>query len=186
MNVEKMIDVSSNNHPGGAPIGWDKVADAGYRAVMIKATESVNYINPWLHADAHGARAAGLHVGYYWFAHPADSGAEVQALYCLQKIEGLPRDIGVACDLEVSEGKTWAELATFARAAVDFVAAKQIGSRLYTDSSYLNGMGLRLPASEIWFASWGRRPRQACWAWQEGYGVVPGCPNDTDYGLLFG
>src|SRR3984957_6120819 len=109
-----MIDVSSNNHDGGKAIDWTEVEKSGIRYVMIKATEGVDYINPWLEKDAHGARTAGLDIGYYHFAHPGKSSPQEQAAKFQQAIANLPRMIGLSLDLEITEGLGQPELDVWA------------------------------------------------------------------------
>lgn len=77
------IDVSAFQHPGGARIDWPSVAQAGYRFAFIKETEGRYYVNPYFHADAAAAKAAGLLVAAYHFANPARSGGAAQADYAL-------------------------------------------------------------------------------------------------------
>ena len=73
------VDVSSFNHPGGAPIDWVKVAAAGYKFAFIKTTEGSYYENPYYASDAAGARAAGMFTAAYHFAIPNNSSAALQA-----------------------------------------------------------------------------------------------------------
>jgi len=73
------IDVSSLNHPNGAPIRWAEVAAAGYRFAFVKATEGSYYANPYYASDATAARKAGLFTAAYHFAIPNDSSAILQA-----------------------------------------------------------------------------------------------------------
>lgn len=183
-----MIDVSDNNHDGGQPIDWSEVMRSGVRAVMIKATQGTDYTNEWLDRDAHGARAAGLHIGYYHFAEPSVDAANVAAesdRFTLA-INGLPRDIGVALDLEVSNGLSWAELATYARAFLDPLAAKGIGTALYVNASWFGSLPGAPWNHRLWLASWGVRPRRSVWAWQSsGTGACPGVPGECDLDVLF-
>jgi|GEM_PF-1315345 len=81
-------DVSSYQHPGNLPINWASVAASGETFTVVKATESTDYINPFVATDVAGARAAGLIVGVYHFAHPELS-ATAQADYFSQQVNGL-------------------------------------------------------------------------------------------------
>jgi lysozyme len=184
MTQLRMIDVSANNHSTGGPISWRAVYGAGYRAVMIKATEGLAYVNPWLADDARGARAAGLWVGYYHFAHPADAGAVDQANYALRAIDGLPRNLGLALDLEVAEGATWPTLATFARAFHAQARTVVEHSPLYVDDDFLANLPGAPFGERLWVAQTAR-PRREVWAWQETTPAnVPGVPAPTDIGWL--
>jgi lysozyme len=62
-----ILDVSSYQ---GTGIDWTRVKRAGFAGVFVKATEGAGYINPTFRAQASGARAAGLRVGFYHFARP--------------------------------------------------------------------------------------------------------------------
>jgi GH25 family lysozyme M1 (1,4-beta-N-acetylmuramidase) len=73
------VDVSSFDHPAGAPIDWVKVAAAGYKFAFIKATEGSYYQNPYYASDAAAARKAGLFTAAYHFAIPNNSSGTLQA-----------------------------------------------------------------------------------------------------------
>ena len=64
------IDIASYQHPGGAAINFTSVAASGQRVVVVKATESTSYLNPYLVGDVNGARAAGMYATAYHFARP--------------------------------------------------------------------------------------------------------------------
>jgi GH25 family lysozyme M1 (1,4-beta-N-acetylmuramidase) len=81
-------DVASYQHPGGKAINWATVAASGQAFTIVKATESTNYTNPYVMTDVTGARAAGLLVGVYHFAHP-DVSATAQADYFARQVNGI-------------------------------------------------------------------------------------------------
>jgi len=81
-------DVSSYQHPAGAAINWSLVAGSGQAFTVVKATESTDYTNPYVMTDVLGARAAGLLVGLYHFAHPEFS-PTAQADYFARQINGI-------------------------------------------------------------------------------------------------
>jgi lysozyme len=64
-------------------IDWSKVAAAGKRFAFIKATEGVNYDDPYYTPNREGAQAAGIAVAAYHFArpdlHPTLQGAKNEA-----------------------------------------------------------------------------------------------------------
>jgi GH25 family lysozyme M1 (1,4-beta-N-acetylmuramidase) len=64
------VDVSRWDHPNGAAIDWPRVKAAGRSFAIVKATQSTTYTNPYFADDYAKARAAGLVVGAYHFAHP--------------------------------------------------------------------------------------------------------------------
>ncbi|WP_049041856.1 GH25 family lysozyme, partial [Clostridium sporogenes] len=57
------IDISMHN----GNINFDSVKNAGYDVVIIKATEGVQYVDPFLGQHYNGAKAAGLNIGFYHF-----------------------------------------------------------------------------------------------------------------------
>lgn len=182
-----MIDVSSNNHLNDEPINWSEVAKHGVKGVIIKATEGTDYVNPWLDRDAHGARAAGLHIGYYHFSQPGRGTAAEQAAYCLKAIDKLPRDWGVTNDQEVMNGLSWSELSVFAIQFRDFILQHDVAvSPLYSYRSYLADLSPEATKAPLWIASPGVRPRQVCWAWQSGGGIIPGIAGETDLDTYYG
>lgn len=182
----KMIDVSSNNHPDDKTIDWAAVLHAGYSGVMIKCTEGVNYVNPWMDRDAHGARVVGLHVGYYHFARPIVGDAASQAQYALEAIKDLPRDLGLALDLEEQGDLTAAELSTWGETFVTKVAERKIGSPVYLNPAFLALMPKAPWGHHLWLADWGKTPRRSCWAWQRGQAEVAGVSGMCDVGVFYG
>lgn len=180
----KMIDVSSANHVGDDAINWRAVGDAGYQAVMIKCSEGITYTNPWRTTDAKLAWVAGLHVGYYHYAHPELNGPALEARYALQSIVGLPRDLGLALDLEVAKGTTWAELSAWAQAFHEDVRREVDHSPLYVNDNFLANLPGAPWGERLWLAQTAR-PRQHVWAWQETTPeAVPGIAVRTDVGWL--
>lgn len=185
-----MIDVSSNNPH---PINWQKVARSGVKGVMIKCSEGTKYVNPYRAEDANGAREYGLHVGYYHFAQPSinhsfgHSDADEEAVHALESIKGLPRDLGLALDLEVTNGLSWQQLSNWAREFLGMVAAQKITSPLYVSPTFLDNLPGAPFGHKLWLASWGKRPRQQVWAWQySGTGAQSGIEGQCDLDIYYG
>ena len=182
-----MIDISGWQHPTNEPIDWPEVYKSGVRAVMVKCSEGIDYVNPWLESDVMGAFDAHLKVGTYHFSHPGLSTVEEQARYALAASAPYDKQItlGIADDLEVQEGKTWDELGGWAKGFNAYVAPHTVYSPLYINGYFLELMvgapwGLRL-----WLASWGSRPRREVWAYQSSAtGSVPGIVGDVDLDVL--
>ena len=106
-------DVASYQHPGGQAINWAAVAASGESFTVVKATESTNYTNPYLIPDVSGARAAGLLVGLYHFAHP-DLSAAAQADYFARQINGIGGTLlPPVLDLEQTGGLSSAALVSW-------------------------------------------------------------------------
>ena len=64
----RVIDISSNNPH---PINWKYVAKASISGAYIKATEGLNYVNPYFKTDAKGSASIGLPYGTYDYAQPS-------------------------------------------------------------------------------------------------------------------
>jgi GH25 family lysozyme M1 (1,4-beta-N-acetylmuramidase) len=179
-----MIDVSANNHPTDEPIQWARVRAAGYGAVMVKATEGADYVNPWLARDANAASQAGLEVGYYHFAHPAATDSATQAEHALAAIDGLPRSLGLALDLEVGEGISWNGLAVWAQEFHRVALQTVDHSPLYVNDYYLANLPGAPWGVRLWLAQTAR-PRRQVWAWQATQPIqVNGIVTPTDVGFL--
>ena len=121
-------DVSSWQHPNGAPIDWVRVRAAGNSFAIIKTTEGSGYTNPYYAADATRARAAHLVVGAYAFARPAlpVSTATTQATYFAATL-GNVRTAGTMppiLDLEMSGGLSPADLVTWTQLFLETVRAQ--------------------------------------------------------------
>jgi len=101
----KGIDVS--NWQG--TINWTKVAKAGYKFAIAKATESTNYDDPTYLANRNGSKAAGLAFGAYHFAKPSGTSlaavtasASAQADHFLGFATPQPGELPPVLDLEAT------------------------------------------------------------------------------------
>jgi lysozyme len=94
------IDVSHHN---GA-IDWPKVKADGVQFAYIKSTEGTGYIDPRFRSNAAGARAAGIKVGFYHYAHAEKNQpyAEAEAFY--KATRGMGVDLPYCLDLEGESG----------------------------------------------------------------------------------
>jgi GH25 family lysozyme M1 (1,4-beta-N-acetylmuramidase) len=154
------IDVS---HWQGA-IDWPKVAAAGKRFAIIKATESTNYIDPNYATNHAAAKAAGLWTGAYHFAQPSTTAndAVLEADYFAAHVNLGAGDLIPALDLEVSGGLSVTALQAWVKAFVDEVTAK-VGCRpmIYTSPSFWSKyMGNSHALADagyktLWVAHWG-------------------------------
>jgi len=62
-------------------VNWQTAAANGAKFAYIKASESTNYLNPYLYSQFTGAYAAGIIRGTYHFALPDRSSGATQAAY---------------------------------------------------------------------------------------------------------
>jgi autotransporter-associated beta strand protein len=76
------IDVSSYQ---GSSIDWSSVKGAGYTFAWAKATEGLDYIDADFTINEANAKAAGVYIGAYHYAHPelhvGTAGADAEAAY---------------------------------------------------------------------------------------------------------
>ena len=154
------IDVS--NWQG--TIDWTKVAGAGKRFAILKATESTNYSDPTYATNHAAAQAAGLWTGAYHFAQPSATAndAILEADWFVGHVKLGKGDLIPALDLEVSGGLGVAALQAWVKAFLDEVIAK-VGIRpmIYTSPSFWKTyMGDSQALADVgyktlWVAHWG-------------------------------
>ena len=76
----KGFDTSHHNHGDGEtePIDYKAAADSGRKFVFLKATQGVDYEDPWFARDFEAAADAGLMRAPYHFFDPASAGDAAQ------------------------------------------------------------------------------------------------------------
>jgi len=114
------VVVSSDQHAGGAPIQWDRVAATGARVAVIEATDGGRYRNPWFSTDYSAARTAGLVRGGYAVGRPAlplVTSATQQADYYLARLRGfsLAQTLPPMLDLQTTGNLKQGQLITWAQ-----------------------------------------------------------------------
>ena len=190
-------DIASYQHPNGALISWPSVAASGQSFTVVKATESTTYTNPYVMRDVAGARAAGLIVGVYHFAHP-DVSATLQADYFARQVNGIGGTLlPPALDLETTGGLSSSALITWTstfltRVHQDTGRIPMIYSGPSFWSTYLAG-SKAFSQYPLWEAHWttaaqplpvGGWPTWTLWQYSDGtYGspaAVPGIPAKVD------
>ncbi|WP_280264301.1 glycoside hydrolase family 25 protein [Nocardia wallacei] len=98
-------DVSSWQHIDGRMINWFEVKASGNNFAMVKATEGLNYVNPYFVPDSVLMRAAGVARGTYHYAHPELPPEPQAALYATLVLgQNGPLDLPPVLDLENSGG----------------------------------------------------------------------------------
>ena len=98
-------DVSSWQHIDATKIDWSQVKGAGHDFAMVKATQSLDYMNPFFVEDSIVMRAAGVARGAYHYADPSQS-PELQAAYYSATVLGINGygDMPPVLDLEDTGG----------------------------------------------------------------------------------
>lgn len=183
------VDVSAYQHNNGT-ISWETVRRATeIRAAIVKATEGLDYVNPWLRRDAEGAHRADLRVGLYHFAHPGESDPDAQARFFADTIKDLPRDLCVMLDLEATGGRPWGDLADWGKAFLGAFEGHAKTIVLYTNRDFLDNMAEAPWGHKLLFADPAGtllRPRRQVWGWQYSWrGTVQGIDDTVDLDELF-
>lgn len=160
-----IIDLSSNNHPGTAPIDWAQVKAAGVTGAIVKATQGTTYTNPWYERDVAGAVSVGIPVIAYHFASFTTALAEARHF---ASVAGLRARV---LDSETNATATWQN---------DFLSA--LGGPETAVMDY--GAASTLPSGAIrgllWEAAWGTsQPQAPCWQFTDA-GSVAGITGPVD------
>jgi lysozyme len=162
-----MIDVSSYQ---GA-IDWHAVKRGGVDHAYVKLTEGATLIDSHGAANVRGARAAGVHVGVYHFAHPSSSPI-AEARHFLRAATGVVKagDLVPALDLEVAEGHDVCYLNDWKAQwlhAVDDAIGVAHGTAFYSYLYFLRSMTL-YPDRPVWGAAYGSafQPPPSWHIWQ--------------------
>lgn len=177
----ELIDISSWQHPGGAGIDWDKVKAAGVAGVIIKATQGVDYVNPYFAGDVAGAHAAGLLVGAYHYAEPAknaDPHAELNAFLRVAQVHDL--ELGAWLDWEDNGGQAWYSLAGWCETFLDGLAGQVPLSGLYANQSALGGTTGAPWSHKLWIADPSGTYAGDAWARQWGQTELDGIAGNVD------
>jgi GH25 family lysozyme M1 (1,4-beta-N-acetylmuramidase) len=154
------IDVS---HWQGT-IDWTKVANAGKKFAIIKATESTDFIDDHYATNHTTAKSKGIWTGAYHFARPDSAAGDAvkEADWFAGHIGLGAGDLIPALDLEVAGGLSVTALQNWVKAFVDRVTVKTgVRPMIYTspafwkkymgDSQALADAGYKV----LWVAHWG-------------------------------
>ncbi len=147
------VDVS--NYNGAYP--WT----GGERLGFAKATEGTFFKDPWFPHNWNTMWARHILRGAYHFGHPGTSATEQAHFFVAYvKAHGLEKFDALALDLEVTDGRTPAEVAAW---AVEFVSLveKLTGKNVwvYTDGAFITGgYCAGLYKHPLWVASPGNEP----------------------------
>ncbi len=154
MSTTQGIDVSRWQ----GEIQWERVAGAGYRFAVIRATVGDNYTDPRFHANWIGAGNAGLLVSAYHVVKP-EHPAESQIARLFETLNDRKANLPLVLDIELSGGLSPAEITTCIKDCLQRV--EQMGGRkpiIYTAKWFWNAHVL--PSSEwseydLWVANYG-------------------------------
>lgn len=94
----KGIDISHHN----GTINFNSVKNSGIEAIIIKATEGVDYIDPKFKQHYNGCKGLGFHIGFYHFmSEKTDPVQQANDFY--KAIKGLSYDIIPVLDIETNK-----------------------------------------------------------------------------------
>ncbi len=159
----KGIDVSNWN----GTINWTKVAHAGFRFAIAKATESTNFVDPTYATNRSKSEAAGLAFGAYHFARPAGSGlagvtasAVAQADYFLTAAAPQPGELPPVLDLEATGSLSAAMLNAWTEAwAQEVYARLGVHPLVYSSPAFwqehlADSTAVAAAGTPLWIAHW--------------------------------
>lgn len=196
-------DVSSWQHPNGAPLDWGEVRRAGHDFMYVKADEGPvqpggsYYTNPYFGKDWNAAAAAGLYRGAYHYARPKlPYSTAVEDARHFISIAGTmhgPQDLPPALDLEETGDLPPYAVAQWTRtwlAEVERLTGRTpiiyVGYYFWQASVGGPGDFGRYP---LWLASWSNEPSPALipnswqtwtfWQWTN-VATSPGIASLTD------
>jgi GH25 family lysozyme M1 (1,4-beta-N-acetylmuramidase) len=169
-------DVSSYQHPYGAPIKWAAVKAAGKEFALVKATEGTSYKNPWFATDYSRIRRVGMVRGSYHFARPAypiAATATAQARYYARRLgtsTRMSRTLPPALDLEMTGGLSRGALVTWAQTFL--LTVRRLTGRtpmIYTYPSFWTSSladPVALARFPLWMASYSSGVGSSATLWQ--------------------
>ncbi|MDG3010685.1 glycoside hydrolase [Rhodococcus sp. D2-41] len=115
-------DVSSWQHPGGSLINWGAVKAAGQSFAMVKATEGLDYVNPFFVPDVLAMRASGVATGTYHYADVTLPAAPQAAFFSAMTFgQHGPMDLPPVIDFEDAKGQSPAQLKSWLHQYLDAV-----------------------------------------------------------------
>lgn len=180
----KGFDISSWNDEANPNLDFAEAKKAGFSFVIIKSSQGQSYVNPKGKANAVKAHEAGLLVGAYHYAEPAENTAELEALHALGSIAGWPLSLGLSMDLEELGSLQTFNVGQWGEQFVTHIATAGHIAPAYLDGEFLTMMSGAPWGHRLWFASpeipVGIKP----WIHQTGTGEVPGIGPAVDLDVL--
>ena len=190
------IDVSRWNHQIDAasgeylPLDWQKIKNAGFDFVIIKAGSTKSGKEPTFESDYAGAKAAGLMVGAYFYTYSGTvDGVLADASALIDYIEGKQFEYPIYFDIEDASLASL-DSAHLTRLCEAFICSMQENgyySALYTNNDWLkNRLDTEriLSLFDIWYA---RYPLTEAPVWnEEKYGRTLSMWQYTQLGTIDG
>lgn len=150
-----MADLSSNNDQ----VDLAAYKAAGHRAIALKATEGVSFIDPTYVSRVGKAHALGLKVVHYHFARPDNHPtAAPEAVFFAKVVKPhLKRGDRVCLDLEKDTAHQTVNLSRYAQEFLDDVSKllKVSYPWLYSYTAFIRGNALKTPSkTRLWLADY--------------------------------
>jgi GH25 family lysozyme M1 (1,4-beta-N-acetylmuramidase) len=155
-------------------IDWAQVAAAGYKGAMLK-TVSTNrklskradglYIDPTFEANYRNARAAGLHVGVYYYTYAtSEAMANAELALVREAVRGKELTMPVCVDVEENKLKPMStlDLTNLTAYALEQVEKMGFYAQLYTYTGYKYELDMARLSSrwDVWLADYtGKTPK---------------------------
>ena len=176
-------------------IDWPRVYRAGMRFAFIRISDGTTNSDPMFVRNWAGAKRAKLRRGVYQYFRPEES-ATAQADLVIAALARDPGELPPAIDVEVTGGKTPAQLAAGVRTWIDRVRSRlHVEPIVYTSPDFWRDRvgDANLSAQPLWIAhyttdcprvppAW---PRWAFWQHSE-RGQVPGIDGPVDLDVFAG
>jgi GH25 family lysozyme M1 (1,4-beta-N-acetylmuramidase) len=189
------IDISSHN--GSISVAnFQKMKNYGIKGVVVKLTESTNYVNPYAQEQINNATAAGLKVSAYHYAHyttSAIASSEANYFASLANTFKLPKSTVMVIDIE--EGKMLnTALTPNTTSFVNVLKANGFSNimyymnRSYATSGYFSTS--TFGAKNMWVAQYPYTPTAdmnwnsefSSWQWSSQY-YIPGIAHPFDISM---
>jgi lysozyme len=141
-------------HGDKVNVDFSSVKSIGIDAVILKATQGINFADPAFAPRVANARAAGLLVGAYHFM---DATSPCEQMANFLSVVGDAGDILLVVDFEVYE----ISQPTASQAAAAVMMVKSVTGRLpvlYTGRYVLSSPNSTLSQCPLWLAEYGSRP----------------------------
>jgi len=154
-------------------IDFTKVKTAGIDFAIIRAGYGAGHKDKWFEANYKKAKAAGLHVGAYWYSKAGRfAAAEQEADSFLAVLKGKQLDYPVYIDVEeksqLNEGRDF--VSGLIRTFCERMEAAGYFAGFYTSASYAKSLVREdvLKRYSFWCAEWGKACsyKDSCGIWQ--------------------
>lgn len=173
-------------------IDWKKVKADGIQFAIIKATEGTGHVDKNFLKNVEGAKAAGLKVGVYHYAHP-DNDPVKEVDHLLKTLASIQLDLPVALDLEVNKNINKAQVTSFAvKWLQEYEKRTGLKPLFYSYPSFIKSyIGKEVAAWPLWIANYGVNTPTAHGMWDRweifqysDKGSVPGIAGNVDLNVI--